>query len=210
MPVTTPSEILDQMVRPGEWDGWVPTHSGKGYRPWAKVPGPVDLGDVAYGLAHTFRYGGQIEPPITVAEHCVLAADIVKILWPNKPHLELAAFMHDASEAYLHDIQGPLRRRVKVHLDDEVISWSESDLRVTVNICRQFGITEAALRSPEVAAADVLAVCFEKRDCPTLRPGEWGLPEIPEEVAHLKMKFGVPGHTKAMFLVRASELGLSF
>jgi len=51
--MTTPTEILDQMRRPPEWDGWVPTYSGRGYRPWSDEPGMVEPVDIAYGLAHT-------------------------------------------------------------------------------------------------------------------------------------------------------------
>jgi len=125
-----------------------------------------------------------------VAEHCVLAVAILDGLWPGKVELQKAALMHDAAEAYLHDIQGPLRRRVRVHLDDGDISWSESDAGVTANICKQFGISVAHLESPEVHAADILAVSFEKRDCPNLREGDWGLPEIPESIKNLGVFLG--------------------
>ena len=203
----TPTEMLAQMRRPAEWDGWVPTYTGRGYRPWADKPGEVDPVDVAYGLAHTFRYGGQSRPAITVAEHSVLAARIVDTLWPGNEHLERAALMHDAAEAYLHDIQSPLRRRVKVQINGEMISWSASDLLVTVNVCKQFGITEADLTAPEVAAADILAACFEKRDCRNLA-GDWGLPEIPEAIEPLKMKFWSPAEARFQFTLAGGRLGL--
>jgi len=203
----TPAEILAQMSRPAEWHDWVPTFSGRGYRPWADEPGEVDPDDVAYGLAHTFRYGGQSRPAITVAEHSVLATLIVKTLWPGHERLEKAALMHDAAEAYLHDIQSPLRRRVKVQINGELISWSASDLLVTENVCRQFGIIEMDLTAPEITAADILAACFEKRDCRNLA-GDWGLPEIPEAIAHLKMNFWPPAEARFQFMLAGGRLGL--
>lgn len=195
----TPEDILAQMQRPAHWDGWVPTSTGKGYRPWDDDPGTPDLDDVVHGLAHTFRYGGQTNPPITVAEHSVLAAAILEILWADKPALVLAALLHDASEAYLHDIQAPLRRRIVVRLNKEEISWSESDRRVTQNIAKHFGVLPEHLDSPEVKASDVLACCFEKRDCPSLGDEDWGLPLIPPEVQHLKMSFWTPVEARLGF-----------
>jgi hypothetical protein len=204
----TAASILDQMNRPGEWDGWVPTFTGGGYRPWADDPGDVVEMDIAHGLAHTFRYGGQSDPAITVAEHCILVADIIEALWPDNIALARAGFLHDAAEAYLHDIQSPLRRCVFVRLPDEELSWNESDHRVTVNVAKTFGVTEAELNAPEVRAADILGACFEKRDCKNLH-GDWGLPLIPAEADHLRMRFLTPDKAKTGFLFRMKELGLS-
>jgi len=203
----TPEQVLEQMQRPAVWDGWIPTYSGRGYRPWADDPGEIDPLDLAHGLAYTFRYAGHSDPAITVAEHSLLAARIADILWSNR-ELSNAALMHDASEAFLHDIQGPLRRRVRVQLDDENISWSESDLRVTTNICRQFGITREQLNSPAVRAADILACAFEKRDCWNLGDGDWGLPEIPEEVCHLELTWMSSMLAEQVFLAAMKSRGL--
>lgn len=205
----TPTEILAQMKRPALWTGWTPTYSGKGYRPWADDPGPLSLRDLAYGLAHTFRYGGHSFPSITVAEHCLLVTQIIETLWPGNPHLVLAGLLHDASESVLHDIQSPLRKCISVTLPSgEVISWEESDRRVTRNIARYFGASPEDLEAPEVRAADVLGACFEKRDCHNLGDEDWGLPPIPTPVSHLLIRGLGPGVAEAAFLDKAYELGL--
>lgn len=204
----TPQEILNQMQRPSHWDGWVPTRSGAGYRPWSDDPGAISLSDIAYGLAHTYRYGGQSDPAITVAEHSLLVTRIVDILWPGNPDLLRAALLHDAAESILHDIQGPLRRCVKVALYDQVVTWDQSDQRVTGHMARQFGVLPEHLQAHEVKAADILAVCFERRDCKNLGEGDWGLPKIPEAVSHLHLDFLSPASAEARFLFCAKELGL--
>lgn len=204
----SPLDILSQMNQPPHWDGWVPTFSGKGYRPWGENPGSLSITDLSYGLAHTYRYGGQSQPAVTVAEHCVLVATIIQILWPGNRHLERAGLFHDAAESVLHDIQSPLRRKVQVVLPTgEIISWNESDFRVTLNISKPYGVMEEHLRAPEVKAADILAACFEKRDCPNLREGDWGLPGIPEEVAHLKVQGWSPEEAQTWFMHFAGVLG---
>jgi hypothetical protein len=203
----TPAEILAQMKRPAEWDGWVPTYSGKGYRPWADDPGPLPVGDLSYGLAYTYRYGGQSVPAITVAEHCVLVTEIIRHLWPGNEHLERAGLLHDAAESVLHDIQGPLRRRVQVVLDSGVITWNESDTRVSAKIAAYLGVSAEDLEAPEVKAADVLAASFEKRDCRNLH-GEWGLPAIPEAISNLHMRFWKPQEARFQFDLVGGRLGL--
>lgn len=204
-----PNDILQQIRRVDHWEGWVPTASGAGYRPWADDPGPLWLSDVAYGLAHTFRYAGQSTPPVTVAEHCLLVLTIIRRLWPGNPHLERAGLLHDASESVLHDIQSPLRKRVQVILpSNEVIPWNESDLRVTRNITKHFGILPEHLDAPEVRAADILGACFEKRDCPNLQIGDWGLPDIPSEIHDLSIQAYDPQKARRLFLDAAHDLGL--
>jgi len=205
----TPDEIFEQMNRPSHWTGWVPTFTGKGYRPWADDPGEVDPRDIAWGLAHTYRYGGQTDPAVTVAEHCFLGVQIIQALWPDQIPLERAFLLHDAAEAYLHDIQGPLRPNVIVRLENEEFSWSESDRRVTINAARQFGVTAEHLAAPEVKAADILAVCFEKRDCKNLSDDDdWGLPEIPAAIQHLKLRFMSPEQAYRAYHFAWRELGL--
>lgn len=206
----SPTEILSQMRRPEGWDGWVPTYSGAGYRPWSANPGPLSLQDLAYGLSRTLRYGGHSHPGVTVAEHCVLAARILTILWPRYGlPLERAALLHDAAESVLHDLQAPIRRHVRVILPDgSIITWNESDTLVTRNIAKFFAVSPAHLDAPEVKAADILACCFEKRDCPNLAEGDWGLPPIPGEIAHL----GIHGYSMPVaekhFLEMAAVLGM--
>lgn len=202
-----PTEILAQRNHPTAWSGWCPTFSGAGYRPWAEDPGVLSMCDLSYGLAHTFRYGGQAYPAVTVAEHCLLVAQIIQTLWPEKPRLVLAGLLHDASESVLHDIQSPLRKCISVTLPSgEVLSWNESDKRVTQNIAKHFGVTAEELDSPEVQAADLLAVCFEKRDCLNLRPGDWGLPQIPKEIESLEIVGFLPGTVQVMFDRKAADL----
>jgi len=208
MPIT-PEEVLQQMQRPDHWDGWVPTYSGKGYRPWAEDPDPLSLEDLAYGLAHTYRYGGHSTPPVTVAEHSVLTSQIIHFLWPGNIALKRAGLLHDAAEAVLHDIQAPLRRCIQVVLPSgEVIPWQESDKRVTQNIAKHFGVLPEHLDAPEVHAADILASCFEKRDCPNLRKGKWGLPPIPKEIQALVIQGMSTYIARKTFLDAAEVLGL--
>jgi hypothetical protein len=62
----------------------------------------VCIEDIAYALAHTFRFGGHT--PITVAQHCLAVCN-------KMPYtLKLAGLLHDAHEAYIGDLVTPLKR----------------------------------------------------------------------------------------------------
>ena len=66
-------------------------------------PEDIDILDIAHGLAHITRFGGQAQNHITVAEHSLTVASLVPA--PYK----FAALLHDAAEAYLGDIPKPLK-----------------------------------------------------------------------------------------------------
>lgn len=59
--------------------------------------------DICLGLSNICRFGGQIYPALTVAQHTIL----VSILAP--PYLRKAALLHDAAEAYIGDVVKPLK-----------------------------------------------------------------------------------------------------
>ncbi|HEY9559765.1 MAG TPA: hypothetical protein VIR29_03130 [Anseongella sp.] len=66
-------------------------------------PEDIDIRDIAHGLAHITRFGGQAQNHITVAEHSLTVASLV----PDEH--KFTALMHDAAEAYLGDIPKPLK-----------------------------------------------------------------------------------------------------
>lgn len=66
-------------------------------------PEDIDIRDIAHGLAHITRFGGQAQNHITVGEHSLTVASLVP------PPYKLTALLHDAAEAYLGDIPKPLK-----------------------------------------------------------------------------------------------------
>ncbi len=61
---------------------------------------------IAFSLAHINRFNGHAGG-YSVAQHCCLVSDMA----PN--HLKLDALLHDAPEAYLGDVTGPLKQLIK-------------------------------------------------------------------------------------------------
>ena len=81
------------------------THSGKLIDVKKPDPELINLTDIAAGLSRQFRFNGLTVLPYTVAQHSVIVSRICK-----NPKAQLLALLHDASEAYLHDIPTPIKR----------------------------------------------------------------------------------------------------
>lgn len=91
----------DHKPRNGDW---MLMNSGCRYWPLDPRPGDFDIKDIAHGLAHTCRWGGQVDQFYSVAEHSVLVSRYVR------RELRMNALMHDAAEAFVGDIPRPLKR----------------------------------------------------------------------------------------------------
>jgi hypothetical protein len=63
----------------------------------------IRIQDIARGLSHTARFGGQSPWPYSVAQHSVLMSRLIE------PEFAVLALLHDAAEAYLGDVQRPLK-----------------------------------------------------------------------------------------------------
>jgi len=108
----------------------------------------IRIDDIAHGLAHTCRFGGQTPFFYSVAQHSVLVADMVD------PKLQLWGLLHDASEAYLNDITRPLKRTLP--------GYAAIETKMMSAICEKFGLP---LEMPvEVKRADNQMIAAEFRD----------------------------------------------
>jgi len=67
-------------------------------------PKLIMLGDIAHSLSLINRFGGHTPQPYSVAEHSILVASSY-----DDPKDYRTALLHDASEAYLGDMVGPLK-----------------------------------------------------------------------------------------------------
>jgi len=69
-------------------------------------PDLITIEDIATALSRICRFTGHGNVFYSVAEHSLRASYLVP------PHLELAALLHDATEAYLGDVSSPLKARL--------------------------------------------------------------------------------------------------
>jgi hypothetical protein len=66
-------------------------------------PDEIHIMDVAQGLSHVCRFAGQVKVFYSVAQHSVLVSKLLD------DRTALWGLLHDASEAYLHDLTRPLK-----------------------------------------------------------------------------------------------------
>lgn len=94
--------------------GWITTFTGKQFNiaDFLLTDDPfsaslIDIRDIAHSLALTCRFAGHCKSHFSVAEHSLYVASEVARRYT--PALFLEGLMHDATEAYIHDISKPLK-----------------------------------------------------------------------------------------------------
>ena len=108
-------------------------------------PSDVRTLDIAWALSRINRFGGHTQRPYSVAEHSVLVSKLVA------PEHRVAALLHDAAEAYIGDIVGPLKAMLP-----EIASIEQ---RIHEAVCARFGVSAEI---PEVVhEADRVALATE-------------------------------------------------
>ena len=85
-------------------DHWITTYSGKKMHYLEPKADEICIEDIAHALALTCRFGGHCKKFYSVAEHSIRVAEVVE------DRFKLRALLHDAHEAYLHDVPRPIKQ----------------------------------------------------------------------------------------------------
>ncbi len=96
-------------------------------------PSSIHLVDIANSLARQCRYNGHVYGFLSVAEHSMRVARILR----GQGHTDLVVatgLLHDASEAYLGDMIGPLKHLPQLSL------FREIEGRFELAIAQRFGL----------------------------------------------------------------------
>lgn len=134
--------------KPGIIGATMGTRSGKVFDFLNPTPDMIDIQDIAWGLAREGRFGNQLRGSIVynVAQHSCLVA------FATPEEHRLSALLHDATEAYVGDMVGPLKQLCPDYRAVEERVWSA--------IAKRFGISEELNQSVKVA--DLRALHTEK------------------------------------------------
>ena len=110
----------------------------------------VTIGDIAHALSMLCRFCGHVDSFYSVAQHSVLVSRHCA------PPDALAGLLHDAAEAYVTDVPGPLKRTEQL--------WGYRTIEYLVQrvIAERFGLPASAPAS--VRAADEAVLVAEARD----------------------------------------------
>ena len=116
--------------------------------------------DIAAGLRQP-RFCAQTREFYSIAQHSLLVlhlvAPIARKLGGDKGlQLKRCALMHDAAEAFLHDITSPLKRQLP--------EYRAIEARFELRLAEHFGWTWTDYRRDAVKKADLQALAIEQRD----------------------------------------------
>lgn len=141
---------------------WNQTLSQQIYSYESPLLGSISLHDIAHSLALINRFNGHTVRPISVAEHSIGVALMVPA------EHRLGALLHDAAEAFVGDMAAPLKKLCPGFVEIEELAHKA--------VAERFGLSGAALQTPEIRQADLDALVTE---CDVLKGGEiipWGAP----------------------------------
>jgi uncharacterized protein len=164
---------------------WMPTFSNLELdfsdEEWIVLP----IEDIAHALSNICRFSGHCKKFYSVAEHSVLISHLVP------PELGLVGLMHDASEAYVGDMNAGLKR---------VIGGPFKDLerKACKAIATGYGIPIEQFDHPKIKEFDIKILGEEARHLMPYHPGWDQFPDRLDIVIHAWS----PEHAKAEFLKR--------
>lgn len=121
------------------------TFTGKVFDLKILDPESICIEDIAHALAYTPRFGGHLPLPYSVAQHSV------HVMEQCKPDLQLAALLHDASEAYIGDMPSPFKKLMP--------DYKKLEANLMKVIAKKFGF-EYPLH-PEIKDADYALLSIE-------------------------------------------------
>jgi 5'-deoxynucleotidase YfbR-like HD superfamily hydrolase len=110
-------------------------------------PESITLQDIAYHLSKIERYNGACKFSVTVGLHSLMVAEVLPV--ELKPY----GLLHDASEAYLGDVVGPLK--------DLLPGYQEVEGNLMKVILEKYGLRFPV--PPEVKEADKAVLAAEMR-----------------------------------------------
>jgi len=173
---------------------WQQTYTGLQFWPLDPRTEEVCIEDIAHHLSMTCRYGGAVKSFYSVAQHSILVSEALERRHPTRPDLWRWGLLHDASEAYLPDVQRP----IKPDLD----GFAEIEKRVMTAICWKFGLV---LWEPaEVKTVDTAIVGDEGRCLMRKIEARW--PRLTEPPLGIVIKPKPPDMAEMAFIKRYREL----
>lgn len=172
----------------------IDTHTGEKIRPLNPDPKKIKLEDIAHGLANLGRFAGQGEDFYSVARHSVHVSREVEARG-GSVEAQRYALVHDAAEAYLSDVPGPVKKSLP--------GYKHAERRLDAAIVDALGLEVGHSEQELVEGADgavndhELSVQFPDAEH-----------EAPDDLHHSPNDVDPDEDDKTLFLRRARDVGL--
>jgi hypothetical protein len=141
---------------------YIETVSGIKFEFLNPKPEQFDIKDIAHALSMNCRYVGHCRNFYSVAEH---SWQMARMLSDCSVEIQLAALLHDASEAYITDVASP----VKQHLPD----YQKMEDNIQIALFEKYGL-EYPLH-PAVKHADRVMLSIEAHYLLPSKGNDWGM-----------------------------------
>jgi uncharacterized protein len=196
------SEATDAVISGAIVDAtkaWIQTYSGGIFHILDPKQDEINIKDIGHSLAMQCRFTGHVRHFYSIAEHSVLGSFIVP-----KQHA-LRFLMHDASEAYIADINRPLK-----HFTGVGAAYLPVEANIQEAIHDKFGLRlfDYDCTAPEpkcIKEADNAMLYAEKEQL--LPPMDWGMKwGADTKAADVKIRCWAPEVAEVEFLHRFYEL----
>lgn len=139
------------------------TRSGRTITPLCPQPDQFTLQDIANGTAQVCRCSGQTAHFYSVGLHSIYVSEELAATG-HSPRVQLLGLLHDASEAYIADVPGPVK--------DELPQYRAIEERIQRAVYEAFGI--GAPEQTETDAVERVDERLRHYELPSLLPGhEW-------------------------------------
>lgn len=136
----------------------IQTKTGLGIDPFRPQPEQICLEDIAWSLSHQCRFTGHCNAFYSVAQHSLrMAREMEARGWGTTA---LYAALHDASEAYLHDVPSPVKRH------PQMAFYRAAEIHLANCIYLKFGLAAPVPTAYErkLKHADLRMLATECRD----------------------------------------------
>ena len=158
-------------------DHWLCTRSGIQFDPVSPTAEMIDVQDIAFGLAGKFRFGAQSPARYTVAQHSRAVAAAVADDPAATLDDQLWGLLHDAAEAYLWDVQRPVKAAQYWEIDDperpgkkKQVPFREIEMRIQAAVRSAFRLGPIM---PMIFHEDEQQLLRERRDLFDERQPAW-------------------------------------
>jgi len=121
------------------------------------TPNMVDINHIAEALSKFCRFNGHCRGVYSVARHSMLMSSILP------PRLQLAGLLHDAHEAYTHDLTSPYKAALAQISPEALAGVRELERRATVAIHEKLDVEVSTEDAAKIKRADMRALATERR-----------------------------------------------
>lgn len=177
----------------------IETASGAYFNFLSPEPGAVTVADIGSALSKLCRYTGHASRFYSVAEHCVHVAELLAT-WNACARLQFLGLLHDAAEAYVGDVNKPLKQLLpyyrRIEHDVQRVVWTAA------GICPPSEIEQA-----EIKDADRVLLMTEAAALLPSHGRGWATARLAQADPNIVLWYYLPDSAKSLWLQAYDTFG---